>query len=373
MIPLCRPPLSDEAVRAVISCLRSGWWGYGALCRSLEQEFADRFGGWALATSSCTSALYIAARLLKQEASDEVIVPALTFLSTPMSFKEAGYKVRIADVEPGSLVLSASTVEPALTQNTRAVVAVDLYGQKAATPELVDFCRRRNIALIEDRAHRLDLEDVPLGEIACFSFNAVKEAPGGEGGLLWGRGHRPNQEKAARAISNVGLDIDTRERSSVPRHPDYRFAPESGLKLRLSDISASLVLEAIRCRGEYARQRRQIFHNYNEALHPLAPNITPVSRSVTERNSCLMYVVRVRGVDRELLRDDLARQGVATSVHYSSVTEHPLFADDAEKCPEALAAAREVVTLPCFPGLSAEDQERVVRALYSSLKVHYRA
>lgn len=364
MIPLCRPFLSEDAIDAVTQCLRSGWWGYGEICHSLEHKFITAHGGWALATSSCTSALYIAARILKKGPSDEVIVPALTFMSTPMSFHEAGYCVRIADVDPEHLTLSLEAVKALVTPNTRAVVLVDLYGQKSVTPEIVDFCRSKRIALVEDRAHRVDLADPPSGVFACFSFNAVKEAPGGEGGLLLGRSS--DDEALARAISNVGLGVDTLQRSSAALHLNYRFSHESGLKLRLSDISASLVLSALLHQEEHYQKRQQIFLRYDAGLRSLRPWVTPIAR--TTRDSFLMYVVRLRGIDRNRLREDLSREGIATSIHYPPVTQHPIFAEQAVACPNAAEIAQEIVTLPCFPNLSSADQDQVMDSILASVR-----
>lgn len=364
LIPVFRPPLAPEIRRAVDACLQSRWWGYGPVCTELEERFRGCRGGWALATSSCTSSLYLAGRLVREAAGDSVIVPAITFMSTPMAFASAGLDVRVADVSPHHLMITPETVEPLICRQTRAVVAVHLYGQRAPVDELRALCDHYKVALIEDCAHRIDLDGPsPRGDFACYSFNAVKEAPAGEGGLLWCSGRF--SEVKARSVSNVGMHTDAWMRSRNRIHSTYSFADEPGLKLRLNDLAASLVLCFLEHRNEYLLRRKQVFQQYFESFDDL-PCVTPMPPHY-EQHSCLMYVLRVPRVARRQIQAFCAEQGVSTSVHYPSVTNHPLFAGHGASCPVASKAEHELLTLPCFPDLKTQEVERVVFAIRQSL------
>jgi dTDP-4-amino-4,6-dideoxygalactose transaminase len=361
MIQVFRAALSEEAIAAAAQCMRDGWVGYGPRCRELEQHFVGQHGGWALATGSCTSALYLSALLLEPAPGDEIIIPATTFVATAMAFHWAGWRVRIADVEPATLLVSARTVEAVATSRTRAVVAVHLYGQRTPIVELEAFCARRGYTLIEDCAHRLPLpgDGAPAGKFACYSFNAVKEAPAGEGGLLWCAD--PTLETAARQLSNLGLLIDTPQRCETIRHRDYEFGNLGGLKLRLGDIGGVLALHGISTLAESRRRRREIARNYDFAFAGFAPRIVPLARCADD--SCLMYVVRVQQAEREQLRSALSAAGIATSVHYSSLSLHPLFPKTG--CPDAELAGQEVVTLPLHLDLTNSAQMQVIDAVRS--------
>jgi dTDP-4-amino-4,6-dideoxygalactose transaminase len=365
MIPLNKPVLPDETSPAIGKCINSGWLGYGPACRSLENRFTASRNGWALATSTCTSALWLAAQLCRRTENDEVIVPAVTFVSTGMAFLSAGFKVRLADVDAQTLLVTRKTVEQRLSQNTRAIVVVHLYGQRVETKALRQLCDETRLSLIEDCAHRLDLLDPlpPAGDYACYSFNAVKEAPCGEGGLLWGRD--PEDEHRARAISNVGLEADTLERSSSLRHGDYRFGTEIGLKLRLNDVLATLAGVSLDALQNTRRLRELIFARYNRAINSCSPYAAPLIRQ--EIDSFLMYIIRLNGLDRDRLRQDMANDGVATSTHYPSLTEHPLLKDDADRCVTAAAVSKEILTLPCFLAITPSQQEQVVTALSGAI------
>ena len=364
-LPLFRPWISPAARERALAVLASGWLGYGPQCQALERIFVGPRGGWALATSSCTTALYLAALLCRDDRDEpEVVVPAITFISSAMAFAHAGFRVRVADVDRSSLTLTAATAAPLVTPRTRAIVVVHLYGQRA--PDLAALralADERGVALIEDCAHRVDLADSGprVGDIACFSFNAVKELPGGEGGLLWARD--PGLEAHARAASNAGLALDTLQRTATTQHRDYRFTSDTGLKLRSNDIAAALVLGALDGWRDARDARQRQFERYDELLARFAPEVEPMPRSADD--SFLMYVVRARR--RALLREGLAERGISTGVHYSSLAHHPLFA------PYAGPRARDddldatIVTLPTAAELPAEAQVRVAAAISEAL------
>jgi len=367
-IPVFRPRVADAARARVLATLDSGWLGYGPECRSLEEQFTKPRGGWALATSSCTSALYLAGRLVRMLAkvdAAEVIVPAVTFVSSGVAFAEAGLRPVIADVDPDSLLLDLASVERALTPRTRAIVVVHLYGQRSPElPRLRALADEHRLLVIEDCAHRSDLLDgtAAVGDLLCYSFNAVKELPGGEAGLIWGRD--PEHESWVRSVSNLGLTIDTMQRTSTLRHGDYAFITEPGLKLRSNDVCAALVRGGIETLAACRELRRQQWQTYDRLLAPLAPAVKPLRR--LDDDSFLMYVVKVPAPIREAVRAEMASAGVATSVHYPSLARHPLLGNK----PGSTGCAGQdecVLTLPTFLDLTAEEQARVADALAAAL------
>lgn len=364
-IPLFRPWTTTAARERALAVMASGWLGYGPQCQALEQRFAGTRGGWSLATSSGTSALYLAALLCRDaRALPEVVVPAMTFISSAMAFAHAGFRVRVADVDPVSLTLTAEAAARLLTARTRAIVVVHLYGQRAPElPALRALADRHGLTLIEDCAHRIDLADPGprMGDLACFSFNAVKELPGGEAGLLWGRD--PGLETHARAMSNAGLAQDTLQRTASAKHRDYQFSTATGIKLRSNDIAAALVLGALDDWPAARATRQRQFADYDEMLAPYAPDLEPLVRDADD--SCLMYVARARR--RALLREGLAARRIATSVHYPSLARHPLFAADADPRARDGALDATIVTLPTALQLSADAQARIGAAIADTL------
>jgi dTDP-4-amino-4,6-dideoxygalactose transaminase len=304
-------------------------------------------------------------RALAGESQPEIIIPSISFVASGMAFLQAGVRPVIADVGADGLLLGEDGVRRALTPRTRALLAVHLYGQRCdELPALRALADEHGLLLIEDCAHRIDLLDGtgPLGDLLCYSFNAVKELPGGEGGLLWGRDRR--HEAWVRPVSNLGLAVDTMQRTADLRHADYEFAAESGLKLRSNDVAAALVNAAIETLPESRAQRREQFQRYDSLLAAIGAEVRPIERR--DDDSCLMYVIRVAPEMRDPVRAAMAGAGVATSVHYPSLARHPLFGNeqhdgccgDEDKC---------IITLPTFARLTADDQRRVVDALAYAL------
>jgi len=368
-IPVFRPQVPVALRRRLERALDSGWIGYGPECRALEATFTARRGGWALATSSCTSALYLAGRLIHASSDvdePEIIVPAVTFVASAIAFLQAGVKPVLGDVDPETLLLDPDQARAALSPRTRALLVVHLYGQRHRDlAGLRAFADRHGLMLIEDCAHRVDLLDPgpPEGDLLCYSFNAVKELPGGDGGLIWGRD--PAAERCAREMSNVGLTVDTMQRAATLRHADYGFGSLPGLKLRSNDIAASLVNAALELLPEWRAQRRDQFRRYNLSLAPLAPAVRPLSRK--DDDSCLMYVVKVPAPVRDRIRRRLAAAGIATSVHYPSLARHPLLLSDASGA-ACEGQDERLVTLPTFLGLSVDAIARIASELERALQ-----
>jgi len=361
IIPLYRPPILTHANKALNDCFLSGWWGYGLACKELENRFTKQRGGWALATSSCTSALYIIARLLQQSPNDEIIVPAITWVSSAMAFLAAGFKVKVADVSPFDLMINLETIKPLVTKKTRAIVVVHLYGQEANVKQIGEFCKSNNIIMIEDCAHRIDIENTPLSDYCCYSFNTVKEIPCGEGGLIWSR--KLDEENKARTISYLGMEVNTWERTSNTKHNDLVFSNSTGLKLQLHDLGASIANAMFASSKDSLNKRKKIFENYDNLLEDLLPKITLLNRNTSD--SYLMYVIILNEMQRESVRDRMSLDGISTSVHYPSLSRHPLI--EKSVTPIADMYSENILTLPCFPDLDFSEQHQVVQSLKRSL------
>ena len=356
-IPLYKPYLPIEIRDFSVDAMDCGWLGYGKKAQELESIFTQQFGGWSLAVTSCTSSLYLAARCMKKSDPDEVIIPAITFVSTGMAFRNAGYTVVCADVDKQGL-LSIDSVKAAITPNTRVIVAVHLYGQRVHLDELRQLCDEHGIYLVEDCAHRVALDDEShLGDFCCFSFNVMKELPSGEGGLLWGKD--PKFESMAREFANVGLAENTAQRTSSLKHYNYLFGAQHGLKFLQNDIIASLTLKLLKLLDSNRSKRKTIFEKYRTVLSNYQ-EFYPFVRD--DDDSYLMFVIRLEEKYVDDFRNFLAQRGIATSHHYPSLSEHPLF-EKRISCPSSLQYEKEIISLPCFVEMTEEQFEIISNAI----------
>ncbi|HFH9839314.1 TPA: DegT/DnrJ/EryC1/StrS family aminotransferase [Streptococcus suis] len=356
-IPLYKPYLPIKNCDFAEDSLACGWLGYGEKAQKLETLFAERYGGWALAVTSCTSSLYLAARCMKRNDNDEVIIPAITFVSTGMAFRAAGYSVVCADVDAQGL-LSIDSVKSAITPNTRAIVAVHLYGQRVHLDELRRLCDGYDIYLVEDCAHRVAIDDESHpGDFCCFSFNTMKELPSGEGGLLLGKDLK--FETMAREFANLGLTENTLQRTTYLKHNKYNFGLEHGLKFLQNDIIASLTLKLMDVLDSNRIKRKMIFEKYNTTLSKYKEFYT-FNRE--DDDSCLMFVVRIAELYVDEFRDFLALKGIASSHHYPNLSEHPLF-EKRVPCPIAEQYEKEIISLPCFVEMTEEQIDMISDAI----------
>lgn len=363
-VPVFRPNVTEHMREAVTRCLDSFWIGNGPEAKRLEAVFEER-GGWAVATVNCTSALYLAGRLLHPSLKDEVIVPAITFANTATAMLAAGLKVRLVDVDKDSLLVNYEQVAAALNERTRAVVVVHLYGSHFEDSKLYELAKNNGAVVIEDCAHRIDVLDFspPKADFCCYSFGAVKECPAGEGGLLWGSDQRLEQE--ARHLSNAGLTVDTLTRSGKAMHLDYGFIESACLKLRISDLNAALARASLEELQDTRRIREKINSRYRSFLERVDSCIRLLP--CQGDSSYLMNVIRVDSSLRDRVRSHLGQRGFGTSVHYPPLTSHPLFCGS--KCEIAEAAAKELVTLPSYLGLDGSTQRDICDSIGEALEI----
>lgn len=356
-IPLYRPFVAEDVKRRISRVLDSRWLGYGKMSMELEGKFTAAWGGFALATGSCTSALYLAAAAIRQTDTDEVIIPAITFVSTGMAFLNAGYRVIVADVDENGL-MDLDCVRRLVTDHTRAIVPVHLYGQKIDLRGFRALCDQKGIYLIEDCAHRVGYSDaVRWGDFACFSFNTMKELPSGEGGAVWGKDQC--WENRIRSIANVGLGENTYQRTSTTKHANYVFSGNVGLKYMQNDIIAAMTLAQFDQYDSNIQRRRDIARRYDDVLRTKA-YAELFQRG--EEDSFLMYVVKIRKEQVQAFRNFLSDNGVATSHHYPSLAGHPLF-EERIPCQKADSMQYELVSLPCYVDMAADEQQYILKVI----------
>jgi perosamine synthetase len=182
--------LGLEEAEAVMRVMRQDTLMKGPTARLFEQEFAQRLGvKHALAMTSCTTALFLAAQILKLQAGDEVITTPQTFWVTTWPMLARGCKIRFADIEPNTLNIDPNAIEPLINEKTKAICVVHFGGQAVDLDPIMALARRYNLRVIEDCAHTpgacyKDRCVGTFGDVGCFSFQSLKNMTTGEGGML---------------------------------------------------------------------------------------------------------------------------------------------------------------------------------------------
>lgn len=328
----------DAAVRRV---LESGQMVLGPEVKAFEREFAELTGtAEAVGVASGTDALELALRALDLPPGSEVICPNLTSVATPTAIVRAGHRPVLVDVDPDALTIDPEHAAAARSPATAAVLAVHLYGRPAPVDELLEL----DLPVIEDaaQAHGLELGGRPAGSIGvagCFSFYPTKNLHAfGDGGAV---------VTSEQALAETVREL--RVYGERPRH----FARRPGLNSRLDELQATLLRVGLRRLEADNRRRGEIAAAYDRALGRTTPE-------------GVHHLYVVRSDRRDELRAALAEAAIETAVHYPwTIADQPAFAAArrAADLEASTAAAREVLSLPCYPHLTGKEQERVVEAL----------
>lgn len=358
--------LREELRQAFGSVLESGRYIMGPEVEALERECADYLGvRHAIGVSSGTDALLASFMALGIGPGDEVVCPTYTFFATAGSIRRTGARPVFVDCDPRTYQWDEAALEGAITERTRALVPVHLFGQAAPLRRALELARERGVAIVEDAAQAIGVacggrKAGAWGDYGCFSFFPSKNLGAlGDGGLV------------------TTADDELAEKLRVMRahggKPKYHHAVVGG-NFRLDALQAALLRVKLR-RLEEAHQRRRA----NAALYrDLLCQADVVTEEVAEglppgrlglpveapESIYNQFVVRVGGGARDALRAFLAEHGVGTEVYYP-IPMHlqRCFAELGYRegdFPHAEAAARETLALPIFPELTREEISYVV-------------
>ena len=351
VIPLFRPSVTDAEIAAVTDTLRSGWWGEGPRVAQFEAAFAGYTGAaHAVAVSSCSAALQLALEAMGVTGG-EVIVPALTFVSTGLAALRNGCRVVFADIDEDTLCIDWQDAGRKTTPQTQAVIPV-WYGGTVTLP--VPW--RSSWRIIEDCAHAAGSAAAGgLGDAACWSFHAVKNLACGDGGMV--TTEDPELAARVRALRWCGIDKSTWARDQGRYGWDYDI-PGPGWKYHMNDLAASLGLAQLARLDEMNEARRRLVRAYIEELKAIGWLRLPEYREL-----CSWHLFAVRVGARDAFVDHMLASGVSAGVHYKPLTHYPWFGTDPASLPVTERAWRTLVTLPLYPDMTQAEQEQVIAAV----------
>ena len=343
-----------EIEAALAEVLASGWYVLGQAGEAFESAFATYCeAGFAVGVGNGTDAIELALRALGVGPGDEVISSPLSAAFTALAISRIGAIPVFADLAPGSCNLDPVAVAAAITDRTRALLPVHLYGQPADMDALLAIGRARGIPVVEDaaQAHGARWRGRRVGglaDAAAFSFYPSKNLGAfGDGGAV--TTNDPALAERLRMLRNGGQSA--------------RYVHDIlGANSRLDELQAAILSVRLRHLDADNARRRAIAERYTAALAGKA-GIRPPAGSPEAEPVFHLYVIR--SAERDALAARLAEAGVGTGLHYPTIIpEQPAYAFlDAPPCPEAATAAREVLSLPIQPELTEAEVERIVRAL----------
>jgi len=355
--------VGGEELEAVKRVLQSHHLAQGPEVRGLEKEASARLEGReVVAVSSGGTALFVALAACDVACNDEVVVPAFTFPAAAHAAALMGAVPVPAEVDPGTLAVTARTVEAAMTPRTRVVVVAHAFGIPADVEAVVEVARPRGVLVVEDAACAFGGRTPggrptgTVGDLACFSLHPRKLVTGGEGGLLVCDGDRVDLVRALRDYGRTGSgfgDVFSR----------------IGLNFRLSDLCASVARVQLTRIDQSLACRADLVKRYLLRLRDV-PGVSVPTGYSGDGQTWQSFVVRVPGGAGDVV-ERLRARGVEAGPSAYDLTGQTFFREKwgpAAPCPVSAALARELMALPLFDEMTPDQVDAVVDGLQDVLE-----
>ena len=382
-IPFSPPDISDGEINEVIDTLKSGWITTGPKTKELER----RLSGFTntpktVCLNSATAALELTLRVLGIGEGDEVIVPAMTYTASCSVIYHVGAKAIIVDIAEDSHEMDYEALADAITENTKAVIPVDLAGIPCDYDRIFEVVESKKhlfkanseyqeklgrVAVVADGAHALGstYKGKKIGSVAdftTFSFHAVKNFTTAEGGsVTWKENEKFDNEELYREYQIYSLHGQTKDALAKTKAGSWEYdIVIPGYKCNLTDISASIGLVQLDRYPKLLERREDIIDQYNKGFE--GTRITALSHSSEDYKSCgHLYITHVEGATFEQRGEiivKMAERGISCNVHYKPLpllTAYKNLGFDIENYPNAYNYYVKEITLPLHTRLSDED------------------
>lgn len=365
----------EETLEEIRVCLEKGWTGMGFKTVELEEAWKNYTGlPHAHFLNSATAALHLAVLLLKEQGrwmeGDEVITTPMTFVSSNHAILYEKLKPVFADVDD-MLCMDPLSLEERITPKTRAVMYVGLGGNTGQLQKIAQICKERNLKLILDASHMAGTRWAENGrhigaeaDVAVFSFQAVKNLPTGDSGMICFRDAELDAE--ARKWSWLGINKDTYARTASQGSYKWYYDVEyPGFKYNGNSIMAAIGLVALRYVEQDNAYRRQISAWYDLFLKDI-----PQIRRVPMSSDCIpsrhLYQIEVSHRDEVMLA--LNQANIYPGVHYRDNTLYQMYSYAQGTCPRSMKASDSIISLPLHLRLTYQQVEYIASNLHQIIK-----
>ena len=382
-IPFSPPDISDGEINEVIDTLKSGWITTGPKTKELERRLSEFTNTpKTVCLNSATAALELTLRVLGIGEGDEVIVPAMTYTASCSVIYHVGAKAVIVDIAEDSHEMNYNALADAITENTKAVIPVDLAGIPCDYDRIFEVIENKKhlfkanseyqeklgrVAVVADGAHALGstYKGKKIGSVAdftTFSFHAVKNFTTAEGGsVTWKENENFDNEELYREYQIYSLHGQTKDALAKTKAGSWEYdIVIPGYKCNLTDIAASIGLVQLDRYPKLLERREDIIDQYNKGF--AGTRITALSHSSEDYKSCgHLYITHVEGATFEQRGEiivKMAERGISCNVHYKPLpllTAYKNLGFDIENYPNAYNYYVKEITLPLHTRLSDED------------------
>ena len=363
-IPISQPSIREKEIKYVTDAVKSGWISsLGKYIHKFEEKFAEFCNTkYALTTSNGTTALHLALVALGILENDEVIIPDFTFISTANAVKYTGAKVITVDIEEDTLCINPKEIEKAITNNTKAIIPVHLYGHPAKMEEILKIAKKHNLFVIEDAAEahgaKINSKKVgSFGDVGVFSFYGNKIITTGEGGII-----TTNNKELYEKMKYLRDHAMSKEKRY--------WHTEIGYNYRMTNLQAALGVAQLERIDEIIKKKRQIFMWYKENLKDLEKKgiIKLNHESNWAKNVYWMITLEIIGYNEEQrnqLMERLKEQWIDSRQFFYPISDMPMY--EKADTPITHKVSQRGINLPSYFDLSKEQVEYICKNIKKEL------
>ncbi|MDU5507462.1 DegT/DnrJ/EryC1/StrS family aminotransferase [Finegoldia magna] len=377
--------IEEEVNRSVLECFKNAQYIMGENVKEFEKEIANKIGvKHAITVGNGTDALIIALKSLGIKEGDEVITTDYTFFATAEAIRFVGATPVFCDVELDTYNIDPSQIEEKITDKTKAIICVHLFGNACKMDEINDIAKRHNLYVVEDAAQAINSQYKGknvgnLGDIACFSFFPTKNLGCfGDGGMITTNdddlatiiralkvhGSGENGMKAYAILNDEEVEVvEQNSGDNTVYNPLKYYNYLIGHNSRLDEIQAAILRIKMKHLDEYTENRRSISHRYIEALK----DTSLVMPTETEGGKHVFHLFILQSENREEIESKLKEKGIATGTYYK-VPMHlqKAFNDLGYKkgdFPNAEYLSERTFAIPLFPEMNDEEREYIINSI----------
>ena len=377
--------IEEEVNASVLECFKNAQYIMGENVKQFEKEIAEKIGvKHAITVGNGTDALIIALKSLGIKEGDEVITTDYTFFATAEAIRFVGATPVFCDVELDTYNIDPSQIEEKITDKTKAIICVHLFGNACKMDQINDIAKRHNLYVIEDAAQAINSQYKGknvgnLGDVACFSFFPTKNLGCfGDGGMITTNdddlatiiralkvhGSGENGMKAYAILNDEGVEVvEQNSGDNTVYNPLKYYNYLIGHNSRLDEIQAAILRIKLKHLDEYTENRRSISHKYIDALK----NTSLVMPTETEGGKHVFHLFILQSENREEIESKLKEKGIATGTYYK-VPMHlqKAFNDLGYKkgdFPNAEYLSERTFAIPLFPEMNDEEREYIINSI----------
>jgi|TARA_B100002003_G_scaffold232767_1_gene244879 perosamine synthetase len=350
-IPVAKPSLSGNEAKYLMECIATNWISsQGKFVEKFESQFAEYLGvRYALSTCNGTAALHLALEALGIKEGDEVLVPALTFIATANAVTYTGAKPIFCDSELDTFNINPRDLEKRLTERTKAIIPVHLYGQPAKMDEIMEIAKRNDLYVIEDAAEAHGAEYKgnkvgTLGDVGIFSFYGNKIITTGEGGML--TTNNPKTYESVKKLRDHAMDENKKY-----------WHNRVGFNYRMTNLQAAVGCAQLERIDDIIKNKMEIMKRYDKYFKEIETlGLSP--RNEFSKNVCWMYSLIIdekkNGFTRDSLMDHLLEKNIECRHFFYPINEMPPYYDS-QILPNAHYLSNSGMNIPSYATITKEE------------------